>query len=1079
MDHSLRTVWVSRVRRNRLARLLWTAILLAAVLPAPAAEGSRAFAASVVVQLGGSPFDVVPDAGRGVAYVSLPDTDEVVTVDLGTESVTARTFFSDPRGLELSDDGGSLYVALNSSTGIADLDLVTGTSSTIVLADLGDSRTWDVIEAIPGVLLVSANPGSSGFSYIVRYDTATDTADRVAGEKIIRAGPRFATDGASYAYVGEGFSPNSLYQLDLSTPGYAISHEDPHGGVEGAQRLDVSPDGSTVVLGAGQKIDSATFVQIGSYAGGVPTFSTDGSLVYVLRFDEALPMIGVYDTVTTQLVDEFDTSCDFGTRRDVTAFTPVPGTDLLLAAGDTSLCIIDTADVVVSAGNVYVSTAGSDANDCWTPATPCATFARALSRAGAGDNVYVAEGTYTGAGAQVMRIEVDLTVTGGWDAAFTTQTGTSTIDGQNVRGGIWIDATSTVSLDRFEVRNAAGEAAIVNHGSLTVTSSSVRDNLDGGISSTGASSLTLDLVSVTGNEFTGVYTTGSAMITSSLISGNGDGFPGITFPGITNFGDLTLTSSPVNGNAGGGIQSSGTLVMDEGSVRDNGSTGLWVSGGSATVTSSTISGNSTCDGSSCSSMAGGIENWGDMTLTNSTVSENRSGAGAGIDNGPGGTMTIANSTILDNAASRWPNAGVQNDGTLTIGNSILHGGTNDRGDANCIGSGDMISADYNLIGSFFCPFTVLGAHDVLNVADVGLGALADNGGPTETHAPLLGSPAIDGGNPAVPGSGGGACEAVDQRGVVRPQGARCDVGSVELQFDGWISGTIVDEDGDPVAMGRVDVFDEFDYIGSVGADVDGHYEAAGLAAGTYWLVLYNGDDDFYIGYFPEWYEDAPLYRTDLATGIEVTSGEVPGVDAMLLPFFEDMFETVFTDDIFWMQAIGASEGCGDHLYCVNDPIPRGVMADQMAKALLLPPVPEDWDPFTDDDGSPYEDSIERMAQAGITYGCNPPENTLYCPDRTLIRGEMAAFFVRALDLVDDGGGDLFDDDDDSVFNHDIDRLATAGITYGCNPPENTKFCPDRILTYGEIAAFIHRALRGDLWPEAADPAGDGLAYRSN
>jgi hypothetical protein len=63
--------------------------------------------------------------------------------------------------------------------------------------------------------------------------------------------------------------------------------------------------------------------------------------------------------------------------------------------------------------------------------------------------------------------------------------------------------------------------------------------------------------------------------------------------------------------------------------------------------------------------------------------------------------------------------------------------------------------------------------------------LADNGGPTFTRAPLAGSPVLDAGNPATPGSGGVACEAVDQRGVTRPQDgtgdalARCDIGAVE------------------------------------------------------------------------------------------------------------------------------------------------------------------------------------------------------------------------------------------------------------------------------------------------------------
>jgi hypothetical protein len=72
---------------------------------------------------------------------------------------------------------------------------------------------------------------------------------------------------------------------------------------------------------------------------------------------------------------------------------------------------------------------------------------------------------------------------------------------------------------------------------------------------------------------------------------------------------------------------------------------------------------------------------------------------------------------------------------------------------------------------------------------------------------------------------------------------------------------------------------------------------------------------------------------------------------------------------------------------------------------------------------------------------------------------MAAFLVRALGYTDDGGGDLFVDDDDSSFEGDIDRLGTAGVTRGCNPPANTRFCPDDFVTRGQMAAFLFRVLR--------------------
>ncbi len=97
--------------------------------------------------------------------------------------------------------------------------------------------------------------------------------------------------------------------------------------------------------------------------------------------------------------------------------------------------------------------------------------------------------------------------------------------------------------------------------------------------------------------------------------------------------------------------------------------------------------------------------------------------------------------------------------------------------------------------------------------------------------------------------------------------------------------------------------------------------------------------------------------------------------------------------------------------------------------------------------------IGWLGDAGITRGCNPPANTMFCPDHLVTRGQMAAFLVRALGYTDDGGGDLFVDDDGSVFEADIDRLGTAGVTKGCNPPTNYKFVRGRC----------------DAWPDGGVP----------
>lgn len=169
----------------------------------------------------------------------------------------------------------------------------------------------------------------------------------------------------------------------------------------------------------------------------------------------------------------------------------------------------------------------------------------------------------------------------------------------------------------------------------------------------------------------------------------------------------------------------------------------------------------------------------------------------------------------------------------------------------------------------------------------------------------------------------------------------------------------------------------------------------------------------------------------------------------------------FFPDIEWMAWEGVTLGCNpptNDLYCPDNPVTRGQMAAFLHRALGHVLTPADPVQFTDDNGSVFESDIEWLGATGITRGCNPPANTLFCPDDPVTRGQMAAFLVRALGYSDDGGGDLFTDDDGSVFEGDIDRLGTAGVTKGCNPPTNTRFCPKGYVTRGQMAAFLHRAL---------------------
>jgi len=143
-------------------------------------------------------------------------------------------------------------------------------------------------------------------------------------------------------------------------------------------------------------------------------------------------------------------------------------------------------------------------------------------------------------------------------------------------------------------------------------------------------------------------------------------------------------------------------------------------------------------------------------------------------------------------------------------------------------------------------------------------------------------------------------------------------------------------------------------------------------------------------------------------------------------------------------------------------------ADGSGKELLIPgsagAYTADWgwapSRFSDVGYShTFYGDIEWLASAGITKGCNPPGNSLFCPDGKVTRGQMAAFLHRALGgVLTPGGPVTFVDDDGSIFEADIEWLGATGVTKGCNPPANDSFCPDSQVTRAQMAAFLYRAL---------------------
>jgi plastocyanin len=221
--------------------------------------------------------------------------------------------------------------------------------------------------------------------------------------------------------------------------------------------------------------------------------------------------------------------------------------------------------------------------------------------------------------------------------------------------------------------------------------------------------------------------------------------------GILNQGTLALDASAVSGSAaagGGGILNQGTLSLNR----------------------STVSGN-TASGAN----GGGILNQGTLTLTNSTISGNTASSGGGIANS--GAATLSSVTIAANTASPGSAGGLLNatGQTTALKNSLI---ADNHGAAAPDCAGALSSQGHNLVAAANGCSLSAGIGDLRNV-EAQLEPLRDNGGSTLTHGLLPGSPALDAGDPAAPGSGDSACPPKDQRNIRRPQTGRCDIGAYE------------------------------------------------------------------------------------------------------------------------------------------------------------------------------------------------------------------------------------------------------------------------------------------------------------
>jgi CSLREA domain-containing protein len=280
----------------------------------------------------------------------------------------------------------------------------------------------------------------------------------------------------------------------------------------------------------------------------------------------------------------------------------------------------------------------------------------------------------------------------------------------------------------------------------------------------------------------GIYSNGPIEITSSSIednlADNGAGIYG------TEKATMILENMIFDGNIasgfsnayGGGIYNDQGIILKNASFRNNQATfgaGIYTNY-TANLQNITFNQNSAQNGAA-------IFSDGSTSLTNVTISNNSAtDTGAGIYNE--GVLTIVNATLFENQASSAGSIYNTQDGSVSLHNNIIGGSVN----GNCFTEtlGGWTSRGYNMEDGDTCLLS--NPTDLPNTANLKIGPLADNGGPTVTHALQNDSPAVDAGDPR-------NCPAIDQRQRVRPVDGDidltpiCDIGAFELEVSGFVA----------------------------------------------------------------------------------------------------------------------------------------------------------------------------------------------------------------------------------------------------------------------------------------------------
>jgi len=430
-------------------------------------------------------------------------------------------------------------------------------------------------------------------------------------------------------------------------------------------------------------------------------------------------------------------------------------------------------------------------------------------------------------------------------------------------GGIYNRGTVSVANSTISGNSATNGAGIFNFirfsgdtGILTVSNSTLSGNTasgnantnGGGILNASGGSLTVSNSTISNNSATnggGILngSGGSLTLSNSTISNNSaSAFGG----GLSNIGSLTITGSTISGNSasisGGGIfnASTGNFTVSNSTISGNSANyggGIYhdTTGGTATVSNSTLSGNSAKYG-------GGILNRLILTISNSTISGNSASTlgGGGINNDNNGYLKIFNATISDNIA--FSGGGIRNNGILKIANTII---------ANSKNISNTAIDDYAGAGliSLISPATVSnnlvtkgsltsGVATTVTSAQINLGPLVNNGGPTLTMALGAGSVATGTGNAFI--SNASPIFGLDQRGVARsstaPSIGAFEIGAISAALNPIFGPTTSTLDGFTAQITNYDPAFTFSGTatanGTVAINGTGLVTVTGLAPGT-------------------------------------------------------------------------------------------------------------------------------------------------------------------------------------------------------------------------------------------------------